>query len=91
MNHILRVPPNTSEEQSNRLLALQAAFAQVCNAIYCVLRTSRLVFQHPNRPLNLSKLDGKPLPLISRIRWLALVDSTDAVALTGIRQLLVSQ
>ena len=103
MNYILRVPLNTSDEQSSRLLALQAAFAQVCNAlapvvqqtrvwnrvalhhlmyhslrerfpevgsqmvcnaIYSVSRTSRLVFQHPNSPLNLSKLDGKPLPLL---------------------------
>ena len=103
MNHILRVPLNTSDEQSSRLLALQAAFAQVCNAlspivqqtrvwnrvalhhlmyhalrerfpevgsqmvcnaIYSVSRTSRLVFQHPNSPLNLSRLEGKPLPLL---------------------------
>ena len=103
MNYILRVPLNTSDEQSSRLLALQAAFAQVCNAlapvvqqtrvwnrvalhhlmyhslrerfpevgsqmvcnaIYSVSRTSRLVFQHPNSPLNVAKLDGKPLPLL---------------------------
>ena len=103
MNHILRVPLNTSDEQSSRLLALQVAFAQVCNAlspvvqqtrvwnrvalhhlmyhglrerfpevgsqmvcnaIYSVSRTSRLVFQHPNSPLNLTRLDGKPLPLL---------------------------
>ena len=103
MNHILRVPLNTSDEQSSRLLALQVAFAQVCNAlspvvqqtrvwnrvalhhlmyhglrerfpevgsqmvcnaIYSVSRTSRLVFQHPNSPLHLSKLEGKPLPLL---------------------------
>jgi hypothetical protein len=103
MNHILRVPLNTSDEQSSRLLALQVAFAQVCNAlapvvqqtrvwnrvalhhlmyhglrerfpevgsqmvcnaIYSVSRTSRLVFQHPNSPFHLSKLEGKPLPLL---------------------------
>jgi hypothetical protein len=103
MNYILRVPLNTSDEQSSRLLALQVAFAQVCNAlapvvqqtrvwnrvalhhlmyhglrerfpevgsqmvcnaIYSVSRTSRLVFQHPNSPLNLTRLDGKPLPLL---------------------------
>jgi hypothetical protein len=103
MNHILRVPLNTTDEQTSRLLALQVAFAQVCNAlsplvqqsrvwnrvalhhlmyhtlrerfpdvgsqmvcnaIYSVSRTSRLVYQHPNSPLNLVKLDGKPLPLL---------------------------
>jgi hypothetical protein len=36
----------------------------VCNAIYSVSRTSRLVFQHPNSPLHLSRLEGKPLPLL---------------------------
>lgn len=36
----------------------------VCNAIYSVSRTSRLVFQHPNSPFNLTRLEGKPLPLL---------------------------
>jgi hypothetical protein len=36
----------------------------VCNAIYAVSRTSRLLFQHPASPLNLSRLAGKPLPLV---------------------------
>ena len=36
----------------------------VCNAIYSVSRTGRLVFQHPQSPFNLSKLGDKPLPLL---------------------------
>jgi hypothetical protein len=36
----------------------------VCNAIYSVSRTGRLVFQHPQSPFNLAKLGGKPLPLL---------------------------
>ena len=36
----------------------------VCNAIYSVSRTSRLVYQHPASPLNLSRLGDKPLPLL---------------------------
>ena len=36
----------------------------VCNAIYSVSRTSRLVFQHPGSPLNLARLGDKPLPLL---------------------------
>jgi hypothetical protein len=101
MNSSLRVTLNASPEQLQRLMALQAAFAQVCNAlvplvqqtrcwnrvtlhhlaykslrdqfpqigsqmvcnaIYSVSRTARLVFQHPNSPFNLSRLGGKPLP-----------------------------
>lgn len=34
----------------------------VCNAIYSVSRTCRLVFQHPQSPFNLSRLGDKPLP-----------------------------
>ena len=34
----------------------------VCNAIYSVSRTSRLVFQHPGSPFNLERLGDKPLP-----------------------------
>ena len=36
----------------------------VCNAIYAVSRTSRLLFQHADSPLNLTRLAGKPLPLV---------------------------
>ena len=36
----------------------------VCNAIYAVSRTSRLLFQHAGSPLNISRLAGKPLPLL---------------------------
>ena len=36
----------------------------VCNAIYSVSRTCRLVYQHPSSPFNLTRLGGKPLPLL---------------------------
>ena len=36
----------------------------VCNAIYSVSRTARMVFQHPQSPFNLARLGGKPLPLL---------------------------
>jgi hypothetical protein len=36
----------------------------VCNAIYSVSRTSRLVYQHPASPFNLNRLGDKPLPLL---------------------------
>lgn len=36
----------------------------VCNAIYSVSRTSRMVFQHPQSPFNLARLGNKPLPLL---------------------------
>lgn len=101
MNSILRIPLNGSPEQLTSLLALQQAFAQVCNAlapvvqqtrcwnrvtlhhlaykqlrdkfpaigsqmvcnaIYSVSRTSRLVFQHPASPFNLTRLGNRPLP-----------------------------
>jgi hypothetical protein len=101
MNSSLRVTLNASPEQLKGLMALQAAFAQVCNAliplvqqtrcwnrvtlhhlaykslrdrfpqigsqmvcnaIYSVSRTARLVFQHPTSPFHLSRLGGKPLP-----------------------------
>jgi hypothetical protein len=103
MNSTLRVTLNASPEQARRLVALQAAFAQVCNAlspvvkekriwhrvtlhhlaykalreqfpqigsqmvcnaIYSVSRTARLVYQHPASPFNLARLAGKPLPLL---------------------------
>lgn len=36
----------------------------VCNAIYSVSRTCRLLFQHPQSPFNLNRLGSKPLPLL---------------------------
>ena len=36
----------------------------VCNAIYSVSRTARLVFQHPQSPFNLARLGSKPLPVL---------------------------
>ncbi|EJE49001.1 hypothetical protein PMI14_06559 [Acidovorax sp. CF316] len=36
----------------------------VCNAIYSVSRTGRLIFQHPASPFHLSRLGDKPLPLL---------------------------
>jgi hypothetical protein len=101
MTSALRVPLNTSPEQAARLLALQKAFADVCNAIvpivqqtrcwnrvglhhlayramrarfpqvgsqmvcnaiYSVSRTCRLVLQHPNSPLNIAKRPGAAVP-----------------------------
>jgi hypothetical protein len=103
MNQIVRVILNGTPEQLASLLALQKAFAQVCNAlaplvqqtrcwnrvtlhhlaykglrdqfpaigsqmvcnaIYSVSRTSRLVYQHPQSPFNLGRLGDKPLPLL---------------------------
>ncbi len=103
MNFSLRIPLNTSADQLARLQALQAAFANVCNAlapivqqtrvwnrvalhhlsyrslrerfpdmgsqmvcnaIYSVSRTSRLIFQHPQSPFNVAKMADKPLPLL---------------------------
>lgn len=36
----------------------------VCNAIYSVSRTCRLVYQAPNSPFNMARWGEKPLPLI---------------------------
>lgn len=36
----------------------------VCNAIYAVSRTSRIVFQHPDSPFTLQRLGDAPLPLM---------------------------
>lgn len=36
----------------------------VCNAIYSVSRTCRVVFQHPASPVHLDKLGPRPLPLL---------------------------
>jgi hypothetical protein len=104
MNVVLKIQLKASPEQAARLLALQAAFANACNAlaplvqetrcwnrvtlhhlaykslrekfpdlgsqmvcnvIYSVSRTSRQVFQHPNSPFNVARLDGKSLPLLN--------------------------
>jgi hypothetical protein len=99
----VRIALNASAEQTTRLMSLQKAFAQVCNAlapivqrnrcwnrvtlhhlayrelrerfpaigsqmvcnaIYSVSRTSRLLFQHPDSPFNIARLEGKPLPTL---------------------------
>lgn len=36
----------------------------VCNAIYSVSRTCRMVFQHPQSPFNLANMSDKRLPLL---------------------------
>ena len=36
----------------------------VCNAIYSVPRTARLVLTHPQSPFNLARLGSKPLPVL---------------------------
>ena len=36
----------------------------VCNAIYSISRTCRMVFQNPQSPFNLTRLGGGPLPLV---------------------------
>lgn len=36
----------------------------ICNAIYSVSRTGRLVYQHPKSPFNLARLGSKGLPLL---------------------------
>lgn len=103
MKSALHVQLNTSPEQSGRLLALQTAFAEACNAlaprvqqtrcwnrvalhhlayhdlrerfpqlgsqmvcnvIYSVSRTCRLVFQHPGSPWNIARRPDQPLPLL---------------------------
>ena len=42
----------------------QMGSQMVCNAIYSVSRTCRLVFQSPSSPLHLDKLGDRPLPLL---------------------------
>lgn len=103
MNSVLRIALTTTPEQLQSLLALQQAFAQVCNAlaplvqqtrcwnrvtlhhlaykqlrdrfpaigsqmvcnaIYSVSRSARLVFQSPQSPFHLSRLGNRPLPLL---------------------------
>lgn len=36
----------------------------ICNAVYSVSRTARLVLQHPKSPWNVNKRPGAPLPLL---------------------------
>lgn len=36
----------------------------ICNAVYSVSRTARLVLQHPKSPWNVNKQSGAPLPLL---------------------------
>ncbi len=36
----------------------------ICNAIYSVSRTCRVVFQHPQSPFHLTRIGSKPLPLL---------------------------
>jgi len=103
MNSVVRLNLNTTPQHAQRLVALQRAFAavcnalapivqqtrcwnrvalhhmaykqlrqqfpgmgsqMVCNAIYSVSRSSRLVYQHPKSPFNLNRLGDKPLPLL---------------------------
>lgn len=99
----LRITLNATPEQSRKLVELQAAFAQlcnalapmvqqsrnwnrvtlhhlayrslreqfpsigsqmVCNAIYAVSRTARIVFQNPASEFHISRLADRPLPLM---------------------------
>ena len=42
----------------------QLGSQMICNAIYSVSRTSRLVYQHPSSPFNVARLGQRALPLI---------------------------
>ena len=42
----------------------QMGSQMVCNAIYSVSRSSRVVYQHPTSPFNLARWGDKPLPLL---------------------------
>jgi hypothetical protein len=42
----------------------QVGSQMVCNAIYSVSRTCRVIFQSPNSPLHIQRLTDKPLPLL---------------------------
>lgn len=37
----------------------------ICNAIYSVSRTGRMIFQHPASPFNIARLGSAPLPMIT--------------------------
>ena len=101
MKNELRIVLQVTAEEGQRLEALQAAFAAVCNAlaplvqqnrcwhrvtlhhlaykplreqfpqvgsqmicnaIYAVSRTGRVVYQHPDSPFNVARLGEQPLP-----------------------------
>jgi hypothetical protein len=103
MNFSVHIALTPAPEQHARLVALQGAFAQVCNelapivqqtrvwnrvalhhmaykslrerfpqlgsqmvcnAIYSVSRASRLIFQTPGSPFHVTKMAGRPLPLL---------------------------
>jgi hypothetical protein len=103
MKSMVTIPLNAQSAQFERLVALQEAFADVCNAlapmvqrsrvwnrvalhhmayrdlrarypamgsqmicnaIYSVSRTCRVVFQAPNSPFHLSRLGDRGLPLL---------------------------
>jgi hypothetical protein len=42
----------------------QLGSQMVCNAIYSVSRASRLIFQTPGSPFHVTKMAGRPLPLL---------------------------
>lgn len=102
-NSTLLIPLTPTPQQAQSLLALQQAFAEVCNAlaptvrdtrcwnrvtlhhlayralrerfpqvgsqmvcnaIYSVSRTCRVIFQSPGSPLHIQRLADKPLPLL---------------------------
>jgi len=42
----------------------QVGSQMICNAIYSVSRTCRLLFQHPQSPFNVARHPEKPLPLL---------------------------
>ena len=42
----------------------QMGSQMVCNAIYSVSRSCRVIFQHPQSPFHLSRLEGRMLPLL---------------------------
>ena len=103
MTQLLRITLSPTPEQFERLCALQAEFARVCNAlapmvrdtrcwnrvalhhmaykalreqfpamgsqmvcnaIYAVSRSSRLVYQHPSSPFNVARMGERALPLL---------------------------
>jgi hypothetical protein len=42
----------------------QLGSQMACNAIYSVCRACRAVYQAPESPFNMTRLDGRPLPLL---------------------------
>lgn len=42
----------------------QLGSQMICNVLYSVSRTARLVYQHPQSPHNVARQAGKPLPLL---------------------------